>query len=226
MVEAASKRLRHSLVISGIPKATVAAQQPISISLLYAWTNPANERFPDPFQLDTLCRTLDTECEYVLTGEYGSLIRRHLSGLNRDGVASAKGMVAAYAKTILMLPGPRPPIVTYAEKVDLRAAIEYSRRRLKIAIESFSGGIKIVSEKTDEPVRKIRRWLSVRKPEGFPDCFVLMDICRILGIGFGDIIRNRSESQDFEIYLSTLARSEIIVAKKLAAAMFASVYRL
>ena len=227
-IEAASIRLRQTYSGSGLSKDFVATVASVSVSQLYSWINPNNPRFPDAIQLDRVCRRLETDASYILTGRYENLIHRYLASLDADGAAAARGMAAAISNSVLRREGAEPPVYYYEEELSYQDAQDLARKKLRNAIEEKCGkqGAKLISDAIDEPIRKVRRWISARNPAGFPDPFTLISICEYLEIGFDDVIRDRPISQDFEFYLGNLNADDLYKAKALAATLLSSVYRL
>lgn len=225
LVPDASKRLRACLLRSGLSKETVASQQSVSVSQLYSWMNPNNPRFPDCFQLDRICRTLDTDCVYVLSGEYENLIQEFLVGQDKECTAAAKGMVATIATSVLRRPGPRPDPQYYQAEVNSTDAANLARSQLRQAMQQ-ADDLHRIATLTGLTVSKLKRWIRPKNPEGFPDPFTLMAIAKALDVGFSDIINSRPKAQDLEIYLANLSKTELLTVKEFAATMLASVYRL
>jgi len=223
-----SERLKLSFLKSGLSKSIVSNSIGVSKSHLYAWLNSINPKFPDCFQLDRLCRLLDVDCGFIMSGEHENMIVRYLSGQNSDGVASSKRMVAVLARTILGKKGPNPQPHLYEPDLCQDEVLINAQTRLRTeAIRAFGDNPTArVSKVVDQPIRTVKRWLSPNNAKGFPHPVTLMKFCDAVGKNYGDIVRDHPEVQDLDQYLSTLKPKEIQVAKSLAAAMIISVQRL
>lgn len=184
----ASKRLRKALSMTGLSKESVARETSVSVAQLYAWLNPNNPRFPNAFQLDSLCGVMDVDCTYVLTGRSENRIREYQSAL--DHVGATRGQIPAICGVVHRCPGSNSPAHYLDETKARQAALDQARQRLRsfVKMKYAKDGPRLLAEALNLQVRKVRRWISAQRPEGFPDPFTLLAICKHLNVDFGDVI--------------------------------------
>lgn len=226
-VSEASRRLGSCLALSRLSRDHVARLQNISMSNLYAWTNPKNTRFPSVFQLDRLCQIIDADCTFVITGAYENQLQKHLASLDPEVAAAAKSAIVHVANMALKQSGPPPRAVTLEAQSDGQSENQLllAKGRLKDAVDKSGMSRVEICHELGTGIRALNRWLNV-KQESFPDCFTFVSLCEMADVTFSQIIGERPREQNIEWFLSRLSRSEMALIKEYSATIIRSVYRL